>query len=335
MIQLLISRSSAKVYFVTEEKFYNKIIEELEPYIDIKQVDSVDPLAWIVYSDDYNKIIDDTHLLFVEKREEEPDKHIWYKEGKKYFIIQQEEDAWKLMNSIRLIRDLLRWQLYCDGYCYFHGGLTNVNGIGIGFIGGKKSGKTSSILSFLRMKDVSYVTNDDMTIRMDGSMEALGWPRAIGIRNDTHRYIEQLKKLGENAYGDEAHPANLYMHGNADHEYTTLYFKPKEVCRVYGHELATSTQLKYIIFPGFDDVAEPSLVQLSKDEAIARLKKNIEEIPDKHNYFLMDFFNIPKLEEIESFACSMIESGLVTCYSLTQSLDCLEKASEFIRSLVE
>ena len=335
MIQLFITRESAKVYFVTEESFVDKVENELEPYIEVTKVDFVKTNEWTVYPNDYENRIDDLHNLFIETRDEEPDSRIWYKKGCKHFIIEQEEVAWQIMNSIRMIRNLLRWQLYCSGYCYIHGGLTNVNGTGIAFVGGKKSGKTSSILSFLSIKDVNYVTNDDLTVCMDGSMKSLGWPRAIGIRKDTCDYIESLQKLVENAYTASAHPANIFMYNNKQREYTTLYFRPKEMCQAYGKKISNSTCLKYIIFPSFTDQDEVSLEQLSKEEAIKLLKKNIEAKPDKHYYFLSDFFQVPMLCEVEDFITTIIEKEMVICYRLKQNIRLLSEASKMVRALVD
>ncbi|WP_162561315.1 phosphoenolpyruvate carboxykinase (ATP) [Salinispora vitiensis] len=115
--------------------------------------------------------------------EYEPDRVVWVNDARRRLALVNEDDSWAVQQLLRSVRYLLRWQAYERGDLFLHGGLVRAQGTGIAFLGHKRSGKTSSILSALLNGGADFVSNDDLVIT--DALTGHGSPRTVNVRSST------------------------------------------------------------------------------------------------------------------------------------------------------
>lgn len=335
VIKLLAIRDSVNVGIVIDSKYKNKIVDELHPYILIKEVESFSEDMWIVYSSIENIKDVKNFTLFTKPSPGEPNNNMLLNLKEKKIVIDQEKDSWMKQYVIRSVRNLLRWQLYEKGYFYLHGGIVEIENAGVAYLGKKKSGKTSSILSILAKCNEKYITNDDITLNIDNDIFALGWPRAIGVRNDTIEAIDKFTNgFLENSINLK-HPRHSDNNVNMidSDKLATKCFLPIEISRLLNCDIKSKTKLKVIIFPMFvNSIEDISLKHVDKKQALNYLKDNLELKPDKHSDFLADCFDILSTEKL--YKKLEILADNIPCYVLKQKFNNLDIGAELVRGLV-
>ncbi|PFY88279.1 hypothetical protein [Bacillus pseudomycoides] len=327
-----VTRNEYSVFLQTDSESLYSIKKDIEPYYTINRVE----LAKDILDNSYWKLSDPSNGVITENKEinvirielkvlDEPERE--------FFVVPQEKiievnkpinKKWKNQVIIRLIRDIFRNYFYSKkNMSFFHGGLITNNNLGIAFMGGKKSGKTSSILSFLKYSDMDYVTNDDISIQINNNeVIGYGWPRTISIRNDT---FSSLNLNREDIASKLRHPSNDTTWKN---EATFVY--PNELEQFLTTKVSSKCKVNYVIFPAFNDnIQNPVLEEVNKSKFAELLKLNIE--PDINRYFrdfqkYFPFTDENKNEEI-------IKDIVNNCrgFTLNQNFKNLSKSVDLVR----
>jgi hypothetical protein len=335
IVNLLITRKSANVGIVIDEIYKDEIAKELYPYIQVDEVENFREDIWTIFSSIENVNDIKKYNIYNMTSDGEPDNRMLLNLSEKKIIIDQEENIWMIKYVIRMLRNLLRWQLYTHNYFYLHGGIVEIHNVGIAYLGKKKSGKTSSILSMLSISnDGKYITNDDITLYMDEHIVKLGWPRAMGVRQDTIDILKDYPGNSIKIISTLCHPRHSVNNSSNKELSDVTFFLPSEISRIFNCDVMSETKLKVIIFPKFiDKVEEIALKRLDKAEAIKYLKENIEIKPDKHSNFLENYFNIPSIEDL--YKKMEYIADKIPCYELHQMFEHIDAGAKLVRNLVE
>lgn len=280
-----VTRNEYSVFLQSDSESLHSIKRDIEPYYSINRIDSekniFDNTYWKI-SDSPNGVITNNKEIEVIRNEfkilDEPEREFFVISQEKIIeVIKPINKKWKNQIIIRLIRDIFRNYFYSKNMSFFHGGLITNNNLGIAFMGGKKSGKTSSILSFLKYSDMNYVTNDDVSIKVkDKEVIGYGWPRTISIRNNT---FSSLNLKREDIANKLRHPSNDTFWKN---EATFVY--PNELKQFLTTKVSSKCKVNYIIFPAFNDnIQKPVLEEVNQNKFGELLRLNLE--PDINRYF--------------------------------------------------
>lgn len=207
-------------------------------------------------------------------------------------VLDQPVGPWRALHALRLIRTLLRYELADRGWTFLHGGLVDIGGRGVAMIGGKRAGKTSSVLALLAAGGVAYSANDDLTVRADGSTTVgRGWPRAIAVRPET---IDVLASAGAWPFGVQrlGHPANAGLRGDPTAD-ECVCIHSTELVHAFGTTVVPEVPLGAVVFPCFtrDPDGPPRLESISPEQVGALLAEHRESRPDRHEPFLAEFFD--------------------------------------------
>ncbi|MEK7782032.1 MAG: hypothetical protein AAB370_11085 [Verrucomicrobiota bacterium] len=143
----------------------------------------------------------------------------------KTIVIDATPGPWRKLWTLRLVRDLLRWQMFHQGAVFIHASVVCHNSAGIALVGTKRSGKSTILLKLLRNTDFGFVAEDDLTVvrKPDGTLSALGWPSCLRIRRCM---LNHFPELSEDS--DFAHPANN-LEKAGDAEIALLRLFPEEL----------------------------------------------------------------------------------------------------------
>lgn len=280
-----------------------------------------------------NHVFDTWHIMFEDQEERflqmgleklivrqisEPDIHV-YLDGnrKKIGLLKENNHSWQVQNIVRMVRVLLRLQCQENGTVFLHGGCLAYRGKGICFLGGKKSGKTSSILSFLKYKEAEFIANDDVSVYSNGGiLYAQGWPRSVVIRQDT------WENLGIADY-NLLHPLNSRTEGPC------LY--PQQVGSLFARGYLTEITADYIVFPRFIEDNKTEIAYIQKEDAKERLKAQVLQNPGKYNEYLLPYFK-------EKNNCNEIEKAMINkihFVELKQNFNSLKNGTDALAELID
>ena len=139
----------------------------------------------------------------------EPDRVVWANHTRRQVAIVAAPSAWRTQQLLRSVRNLIRWQAYARGELFLHGGMVVVDGVGIAFLGQKRAGKTSNILSALVNASADFVSNDDLVVvsATDGVI-GQGCPRAITVRIDSLMAVTKHDQRLRALLDTVSHPIN-------------------------------------------------------------------------------------------------------------------------------
>jgi hypothetical protein len=190
-------------------------------------------------------------------------------------VIDATPGPWRKIWTLRLVRDLLRWQLFHEGAVFIHASVVAHQSTGVALVGGKRSGKSTLFLQLLRNEDFGFVAEDDMTVvrKPDGTLVALGWPSCLRIRRSTLKYFPQLAD-GSNFM----HPANE-LERDGDPEVALLRLFPEEVAARFNSFIMPEISLNMIVRPEWDKQA--TLVPLSSEGTAEALINAWDILPER------------------------------------------------------
>ncbi|OEV01758.1 hypothetical protein [Streptomyces nanshensis] len=240
----------------------------------------------------------------VNSSEYEPDRVVWADRTRRSVAVVGDPvpTAWQSQQLLRSVRHLLRWQAYARGDLLLHGGLVSAQGAGIVFTGGKRSGKTSSILSSLLHAKADFVSNDDVALTESaGGLVGYGTPRTVNIRTDSLLALAETAPGMKELLRDCAHPTNGYRGRHRTLETLTtdsgtelpgsLWVRCAELARATGCSLSPRGTVDAVVLPKFDGATqEPRIEPLTPEEAGAALQEHIEWQGTKYDPFLAEWF---------------------------------------------
>lgn len=326
-LYILFERQEAKVLLVATSDIVSSIKKLCWPYIQVSEVQREIDDVWTIYTKSEAKIKNVDLKSFKYTPPGEAEANILYNGNFKIISLHEiEESLWIIQHALRLIRKILRLQLLERGTLFVHGGMVEYKNNGIAFLGKKKAGKTSSILSFLaNEKSSTYITNDDLSLQLnetDGNVYGYGWPRSISIRSDSLQKINGLnidiKEL--------SHP----IHTQHKEKFNSYYLYPKELSHFANLKIVENERISTFIFPSFtsNESNQAEIKRLSKEEVFERLKENFEVNPDKFNEFLLPYFNT--INMVIVIKKLQVYAQKIPGYQLLQSFNCLENGTNCI-----
>ena len=329
--KVLIWRKEARVQAVINQKHVQELKWMFGNYCTCEVVKKLENDIWTVFEEKkfYQKGEKDN--LIREKSPDGPDNVVLLNKDKKSIIIAQGDARWNLFYTFRMVRNLLRWSIYDESVAFFHGGAVEINGSAIAFLGNKKAGKTSSILSMIIAEHTNYIANDDLMLSFEERIWAYGWPRTLSVRKDT---ISMMGMKNEHHFSNESHPSNVYLRENGCNS-ENEYFFPIEISRLGNVDIIPKAELKIVIFTEFDENVRgiPEIMELETEVMKKKLLENFRVEPEKYCAFLREYFEIPNekiiLKKID-ILCNSIKA-----YKIKQSFNQLDKTSKCIRELLE
>lgn len=224
----------------------------------------------------------------------EPIRRIHVSQARREVVVDEPDPDWRIMQVLRAVRHLLRWQAFEADALFLHGGMVSFDGAGVAFIGSRRSGKTSSIMAALA-NGGRFVVNDDLTVmERDGHLVGHGWPRTMAVRRDSALALRELLPGFPRASTDLRHPANRWepntssmINGLAP----LLWVDPAEMATSAGVAIEPSAPLRMVVLPTFDDHAtRPELVRVTPAEAEKLISAHVEAQAVKYDAFLADWF---------------------------------------------
>lgn len=243
----------------------------------------------------------------------------WVDPTRKIIAVGEATERLVVQRIIRLLRNLFRLLVAPDAL-FVHGGMIEVAGRGIAFLGAKYAGKTSSILAALTQTQAAFVENDSLSLHMDTHPSGWGWFRSIYIRRDVPPVL--ARQLAQQA------KALKPLEQTRD----TSSLSPQDFATTFGCTLLPQAVLHLIILPSFlprDAPVAFSLSRLSKEEARGALTGHLIPVPNEYHQFLRPFFPAPPdpaplLEKIVQH---------VPCYHLEQSFLAIAPAARAVVDL--
>jgi hypothetical protein len=233
----------------------------------------------------------------------EPDRVVWVNDARRRIAVVGEPSPWRAQQTLRSVRHLLRWQVHAAGDLLLHGGLVRLDGTGVAFVGAKRSGKTSSILSALVHGGADFVSNDDLTVgeTPDGALRGYGSPRTVNVRTDALLALAESAPAVSRLLTEVTHPTNSFegRHRTAEALRTasgpalpgSLWVRAGELCGTVGCASLPESPVDAVVFPRFEDRPDgPSVVRLDRDRAAAELRRHIEHQGTKYDPFLAEWF---------------------------------------------
>lgn len=231
----------------------------------------------------------------------------WLNREKRIVVVDAPAGAWLDLWTLRMVRHLLRWQLFHAGAVFLHGGLFQRNGQGTVLVGPSRAGKTTLLVRMLEIPGSALVGEDDITLirDADGSVCALGWPGAIRVRRDG---LGLLPGIANRTYF--SHPANP-AEAKLDPRIGRLRVFHEEMAELTGCKILPETKLGAVIDVGWAE--QESATKITRDQIESALMASWDVLPERRpgtrpkpgprnlwywrnfcfNPFLLDCFGLP------------------------------------------
>lgn len=215
----------------------------------------------------------------------EPDRRLLVAADERHVAVDEPDARWRPVQTLRTLRNLLRWRAHEAGALFLHGGLVRFGGAGVAFAGPKRSGKTTFLLSALANGDAAFVSNDDVSVHADGdAVTGRGWPRAVNVRRESVLALRHLRDGLVERCAAASHPHN--RHGSNWTELVEglppdVTLLPGELAAVMGCAVVPDARLAALVLPSFDPDcdAAPRVELLAAQAARAALAGSVEPRP--------------------------------------------------------
>jgi hypothetical protein len=256
--------------------------------------------------------------------------HFLVNHSTRFVVVDLPPGPWRHLFILRVIRNILRWELFLLGAVFLHASCLSWRGRGVALFGPSRSGKSTLLLKLLSEKGCDYVTEDDVTIapQFDGKLVALGWPGCVRMRR---HMLSGFPTIATKA-AEFTHPANL-LERNGDLENTWLRIFPEEIVHRFGCGLVPEILLKAGLWLGWDKCV--SIQELCQGEMERRLIASWDVLPERKagarphlidwdhpkwsdlvfDQFLLEAYGVPALsrhEETLKLLASTIQGFAVT-----------------------
>lgn len=251
-----VSRDSHNVYINIQMSWIDFFIRVISPYYDVELSQAPEKLSWKIYTEEPQECYNNQWDIIIPSIPGEnflKRKYKFAHESKSIYIMEPVDAIVRLQIATRLCRDILR-HLFMQELVYFHAGMVVYRSIGIAIMGDKKSGKTSSILTFLSTKNANYVTNDDLAISIAHKSSdpciGYGWPRAVSIRRDSLEFMRSVIGYNNPIYngflGRQIHPNN-----HVPELMSYLYLYPNDLVELFKCKVIPNHRIDVILVTKF------------------------------------------------------------------------------------
>lgn len=247
----------------------------------------------------------------------EPPRRVWWSAERRAIAVDQPDAHWRRMYLVRHVRNTMRRVFPHRPHVFLHAAGVEVDGAGVVIMGGKRSGKTTTLLATLALTEpsvpVRLVGNDDVSLLLkDGEPIVLGWPRSIGVRRDSA--VELIRWRPDLADGLGLADR---LAGPADE---SLYVPYARAAHATDRLVAATTRLDLVVFPRFAACAgacSPHVRVLPAREAYERMCAVGLQEGDRYDTYLEPHLPLAEpgasLNELLSF-CALPEAvELVQC----------------------
>lgn len=299
-----------------------------QPYISLKAGDHAPPRSWTILP--AGEVGDGT-AVHQDPLGTDVAYRLWLKGRDKVVHIAPEG---AMTQRRRLVRCLIRRQFMSRGDAFLHSALlvNRRTGQGLAIAGGKRSGKTTSMLALLSSGYFDYSTNDDLTIRLsqDSLPGAFGWPRSIAIRRDTLRLLARSGSALREALQSSRHPSRTGTSRPVDRRGILL---PLELTAATGARMVDQVPLAAIVVPRFDSaVTHPVLERVDDPAERSELVLScLEDRASKQEEWLDPYFVRPSTRDLVNQAVVLAQR--VPAYRLTQSMACTAESAQALDHL--
>jgi len=190
-------------------------------------------------------------------------------------VVDAPPGSWRKLWTLRLVRDILRWQLFHQGAVFIHASVVAHHSTGIALVGRKRSGKSTLFLKLLRNGDYGFVAEDDLTVvcKPDGDLVALGWPGCLRIRRSMLKYFPELAEES-----NFMHPANE-LEKKGDPEVALLRVFPEEIAARFNSYIMPEIKLNMIVKTQWG--GESAVLPLSSEETTEVLVDAWDILPER------------------------------------------------------
>jgi len=292
---------------------------------------SISYIEFIHKDSEYEKVIIESDV--------EDDIVYYFSKRKKEILIYSHNlsDRWIAQCILRLIRNIFKLLELEKRELFAHGGLISLSGKGIAIVGGKKCGKTTTILSCIKA-GADFITNDDVSFNIENNrLMAYGWPRGVAVRGDSLKMILQKDDIS-NYYAELNHPGNeiiLNSTFNGREPNGLIFFQPQELVTLFKCNQLVKSDLHVIIFTEFfkDKDEETQLYTIDFEEGIGILGENLMSNPGKYNEFLLDAFVFKEPNELLNDYKDLFK--FVSFYRLKIGFNNVSRIPDLIKSKVD
>ncbi|MBO4347256.1 MAG: hypothetical protein J5840_06430 [Lachnospiraceae bacterium] len=312
-----------------QDDSFNEIVFRLSPFfecIPVSDISNMKSGCWRITGEngiDKNTLVKITPVIRGDKG---PQKEYYVDEEDRIIYVSKPDDPRFISQvKIRLARDIIKHTLMSRGFSCLHGGMVSYQGKGICFLGEKKHGKTSFMLSMLATGKASFISNDDISISAQGSgLEGTGFPRSISVRKDSIGMMDNIL----NKYDftkDLKHPDN----GNKELSANNFYFV-NELADIFGCDITPKAGINCFLYLEFTD-GELEISEVKGEEKIDILRRFVD--PEVSRYF-MDFKKY--FENSDNRITAEIEKNIenIPFYAVKENIYKMNQTQEWIGNML-
>lgn len=183
------------------------------------------------------------------------------------------------LDLLRLVRGILIGRAQTKGMKRAHMSVVSLKGSGIGFIGGKNSGKTSFMLAFLKQfPQSSFVSNDKVLLSLENAPLVFGLPYAVSIGFGALECCREIPFTEERRVIDEK-----------------AYYWPEELAEYLDRTISPSVELSSLIHvqidPGATNLKCTEITDYHEKKEV--ILENVIRFSDKTTpHWLLDLLDI-------------------------------------------
>ena len=229
--------------------------------------------------------------------------HILLREERRIVLVTSGDPEVRREQARRTLRAANKWLLLEQGWIPMHSACAATDGRAVCVLGGKASGKTSTLLNLLARNGCDLVAVDKFLIRDAGShVEVCGTPGRIGIRVGSAiaqpKVLEWLARPAHSFFPHiSAQDVRRIAESNTPEQLRTrkekLHMLPAELAELFGRRITPTAPLGFLLIPAFDPDSEAArLVRAGPEQAARMLADSYVSLRSKGEDFLLDFFDL-------------------------------------------
>ncbi len=195
---------------------------------------------------------------------------------RRWLVVEHDDPSWRRIFILRMVRNIIRWELFSRGAVFLHASCVERDGIGVALAGGSRSGKSTTVSSLIESREWGYVTDDDLCVLPDpeGKLIASGWPGCLRMRRRMALNFPILR----DSIGGFGHPANS-LEGALPPDIGLVRVFPEELSRAYGCRQASAAELGLAIWLDWGNSIRAT--KIGKDRALDLFLSSWDILPER------------------------------------------------------